>query len=534
MTASGPRVPGMIAAYRLGRAIGGGPAGQVFEATDTRTGAAVAVKLFWPQLAGDSGFRARFEREMKVARELAAPEIARVLDYGYSAGWYYVAMERPGEQSLAARLKEGPLDPGEAAAIGLDIARALAAAASQNIVHGDLKPENVILAPDGSAKVIDFGMARVLGGRGSDYLPAGAEARSPDPRSDVYALGAMLREMVAGPVDGDGGEPGPLPPAIAAVVERCLGDPRVQRAPTASEVVALLEPEAQRAALRGLAGTLQEAPRAAAEALDRALEKTMAPAPAARSTRPAAPAAVRGQVRDLARSPAGAGAAVRPLVTAAAGAAARSGPATAAALVGSVVVLVAVIGLVAVASVAAIYVTGEQLALDPETATVSEVLSRDEDADTVFGLHLVAALATWPVLAWFGWAFTRPVRERLGGNPLTRTAGTWSWLVPLVNAVYPFYVLDRAARERGMSGIARAVIWGWCLASLGGYGMMFAVLGIDPEGIETVYGGRDELRVIAVLYALIGAGSVYAAIAPVVLLLAPKRGVAAEPSPGTG
>jgi eukaryotic-like serine/threonine-protein kinase len=200
--------------------IGLGGMSEVWRATDAVLGRAVAVKMLSSPLAADPVLRAATWREARAAARLAHPNVTQVYDYGEAtlpggAVVPYLVMELVEGQSLADRLTAGPLPWPDAAAIGAQVAAALAAAHRLGVVHRDVKPANVMLTPTG-AKVLDFGIA-ALAGAGTDtdagWLVGTPAYAAPErlwpgpaqPASDVYALGVLFHEMVTGrrPLAGD-------------------------------------------------------------------------------------------------------------------------------------------------------------------------------------------------------------------------------------------------------------------------------------------------------------------------------------------
>ncbi|HET7869981.1 MAG TPA: protein kinase [Actinomycetota bacterium] len=196
--------------YRLVRMIGSGGMGTVWEAEDETLGRPVAVKVLSESLAAGERAVRRFEREAKAAARLSGPYIAAVYDFGRSEGRPYIVMELVSGETLADRLaREGPLPPQEASRIAAQVAEALEEAHAAGIVHRDVKPGNVMLTPTGDVRVMDFGIAAaawaervttsgLVLGTPSYLAPEQAKSEKTTPASDVYALGAMLYEMVAG------------------------------------------------------------------------------------------------------------------------------------------------------------------------------------------------------------------------------------------------------------------------------------------------------------------------------------------------
>lgn len=196
--------------FELRRRIGAGGLAEVFAAWDRRTSAEVAVKLLHEHLAKDASIRERFRRELSIARSLAHPGIVRVFDLHEHRGRPFITLELLRGRTLHERLlRDGVLAPEEARTIAREVCAALRAAHCQGVVHRDLKPQNVFLTAAGTAKILDFGLARILGqsrltveGAASGtpgYIAPEVLAGDPgDARADLYALGAIWFEMLTG------------------------------------------------------------------------------------------------------------------------------------------------------------------------------------------------------------------------------------------------------------------------------------------------------------------------------------------------
>ena len=195
--------------YELHALIGEGTFGRVYRGRDRRLARPVAIKVIKPWWAEDPEWRRSFEREAQLLASVSDPGIVQIFDVGSAPeGLYYVTELVDGE-SLVSRLRGGWLDPDEAADIGEQIARALSCAHYQRVVHRDVKPANVLLSSDGRVKVTDFGVARLAEGS-TDGLggtvvgtprymaPEQANGAAPSPATDVYGVGVVLYEMLAG------------------------------------------------------------------------------------------------------------------------------------------------------------------------------------------------------------------------------------------------------------------------------------------------------------------------------------------------
>ncbi len=198
--------------YRLEARIGAGGMSTVYRATDETLQRQVAIKLMHREIAHDSDQLERFRREARAVAQLSHPHIVGVIDYGEDDGRPYIVFEYVEGETLKERIRRnGRLPITEAVAYAIEIARALGTAHARHIVHRDVKPQNVLIDEEGSAKVTDFGIARTLDEEGltadgrvlgtTDYVsPEQALGRPVTGQSDLYSLGIVLYEMLTGEV----------------------------------------------------------------------------------------------------------------------------------------------------------------------------------------------------------------------------------------------------------------------------------------------------------------------------------------------
>jgi eukaryotic-like serine/threonine-protein kinase len=272
----GPQTPApeVIAdRYELAAVLGRGGMGEVRDGVDRRLGRPVAVKVLRSDLAAEPELRRRFEAEAKAAAGLTHPNVVAVYDTGEQDGIPYIVMERLAGRTVADEIAEGPLEPARVQRMAREVLAALEAAHRAGVVHRDIKPGNLLLTPDSSVKVADFGIAKAAEALGSDvtmtgqvvgtpaYLaPERLEGRPATAPSDLYSLGVVLYEALSGtkPYSGEtpwgltqaimDGRHRPLheiapgsPPALVATIERALTPRPEDRFATAAEMAASLE-----------------------------------------------------------------------------------------------------------------------------------------------------------------------------------------------------------------------------------------------------------------------------------------------------
>lgn len=219
--------------YRLIERIGGGGMAEVYLAEDELLDRRVAVKVLRSQFTDDANFVARFRQEARAAARLSHPNIVSIFDVGCTADTHYIVMEHVAGETLKELIRrQGVLPFRQAIVIALQIAAALKHAHENKIIHCDIKPHNILINRDGTAKVTDFGIARaissqtatqVAGVLGSvHYLsPEQARGYSVDAQSDLYSMGVVLYEMISGTLPFDAATP------IAIAMKHLQEEPRL-------------------------------------------------------------------------------------------------------------------------------------------------------------------------------------------------------------------------------------------------------------------------------------------------------------------
>ncbi len=271
----------IIGYYKIVGPLDKGGMGEVYLATDTRSGREVALKLLPALSIGDQQRVRRFQQEARSILALNHPNIVTIYEIGQTDSAHYIVTERITGETLRQRLARAPLEIPEALAIAIEVAKALEATHAAEIVHRDIKPENIMLRPDGYVKVLDFGIAKlterqaptvsteaatmmkvqtapgVVMGTVHYMSPEQARGQEVDARTDIWSLGAVLYEMVAGrpPFEGEapndvialilqkGKEPLPLaryareaPPELQRITTKALQKERDKRYQTIKDL----------------------------------------------------------------------------------------------------------------------------------------------------------------------------------------------------------------------------------------------------------------------------------------------------------
>jgi serine/threonine protein kinase/Tol biopolymer transport system component len=269
-----------LGSYELGAQIGAGGMGEVYEARDTKLGRNVAIKVLPEAFAHDTDRLSRFQREAKMLASLNHPNIATIHGLEHSNGTHYLVMELVSGETLADRIKgEGPVPVEESLKIAVQIAEALEAAHEKGIIHRDLKPANVKVTPEGKVKVLDFGLAKAFAGDVADSNPSQSptlsavatmqgvllgtaaymspeqtRGKAVDKRTDIWAFGCVVYEMLTGEQAFEGEDiteilaavvktepdwdvlPSTIPAKIRDLLHRCLQKDKTLRMQAAGDI----------------------------------------------------------------------------------------------------------------------------------------------------------------------------------------------------------------------------------------------------------------------------------------------------------
>ena len=256
--------------YTVQDKIGSGGMATVYRGLDEVLGRTVAIKTMLPQYATDPSFAARFKQEAQAAAALQSPYIVSVYDWGKDEDTYYIVMEYLRGTDLKSGLrKHGALDSKKVAQIGSQIAQALSVAHKHDIIHRDIKPQNIMVQPDGNIKVMDFGIARAKNshltqdnsvlGTAHYVSPEQTQGKDLGPTTDIYSLGVVMYEAATGKVPFEGDDaisvalkqvnelPVPpseinpnVDPALEAIILKCMEKNPANRFQSANELYRVL------------------------------------------------------------------------------------------------------------------------------------------------------------------------------------------------------------------------------------------------------------------------------------------------------
>jgi eukaryotic-like serine/threonine-protein kinase len=237
--------------YKIGKRLGRGGMGAVYEAVNVDSSELAAVKLLNPHLADDEGFRERFELEIETLKKLKHPNIVRMLGYGEEQGYLYYAMELVRGHSVEEELQLGRrFTWREVVQHSVKLCKALRHAHDHGVIHRDIKPANLLITDDGDIKLTDFGIARLFGNNRltmegglvgtAEYMsPEQANGERVTPLSDIYSLGSVMFAMLAG-----------RPPFRTSSLPEMLQKQRFEEAPPLSRFVAGIPPELEEVVAR--------------------------------------------------------------------------------------------------------------------------------------------------------------------------------------------------------------------------------------------------------------------------------------------
>src|SRR5438876_758667 len=256
--------------YRILEKIGAGGQGTVYKATDTKLGRSVVIKVLPPELTAKEANLKRFEREARLASSLDHPNICTIFDLNDIEGVHFIAMQFVDGKNVRQLVSGRPLDLRSALSITIQVADALAAAHARGIIHRDIKAGNVMVTPAGQAKILDFGLAKLLDGEGAGpggihhtdltevgipygtatyAAPEQARGERVDARADIFSTGVLLYEMLTGtwpfqgktsvdvrhavlhnePVPLHEARPGGAPPQLQLILDRAMAKEPKQR-----------------------------------------------------------------------------------------------------------------------------------------------------------------------------------------------------------------------------------------------------------------------------------------------------------------
>ncbi len=258
--------------YQIIEELGKGGMGKVYRVLDKKLDEEVALKLIKPEISSDKETIQRFSNELKLARKIAHRNVGKMYELMEAEGTHFITMEYVPGQDLRALIRQtGQLTAAKALSIARQVCEGLAEAHALGVVHRDLKPGNILIDKDGNARIMDFGIARSLQGKGitgagvmigtPEYMsPEQVEGKEADQRSDIYSLGIILYEMLTGRVPFEGDTPlaiavkhktevprdpklvnAQIPEDLSRVVLKCLEKDKEKRYQSADELHLELE-----------------------------------------------------------------------------------------------------------------------------------------------------------------------------------------------------------------------------------------------------------------------------------------------------
>jgi len=253
--------------YQIIEELGKGGMGKVYKALDTDLKEKVAIKLIKPEVAVDKKTIERFRNELKFARKIRHKNVCQMYDLNREEGTHYITMEYVHGEDLKRLIRKmGQMSAGQVISIAMQVCEGMAEAHRLGVVHRDLKPQNIMIDEEGNSRIMDFGIARSVKGKGitgagvmigtPEYMsPEQVEGKESDQRSDIYSLGVILYEMVTGRVPFEGDTPftigvkhkseaprnpkelnSQIPDDLSQVILRCMGKDKEQRYQSAGEV----------------------------------------------------------------------------------------------------------------------------------------------------------------------------------------------------------------------------------------------------------------------------------------------------------
>jgi serine/threonine-protein kinase len=206
--------------YKILEKIGSGGQGTVYKALDTKLNRTVVIKILPPELTQKTANFKRFEREAQLCSQLDHPNICTIYDFNDENGVFYIAMQYVEGKNVRQLVSGRPLDIRSALSIAIQVTDALAYAHSKNIIHRDIKAGNIMVTPGGQAKILDFGLAKLLEDEKADEhrgldrteitelgipygtatyaAPEQAKGERADERSDIFSTGVLVYEMLTG------------------------------------------------------------------------------------------------------------------------------------------------------------------------------------------------------------------------------------------------------------------------------------------------------------------------------------------------